>query len=63
MDYIKYIENYKKEFISFGVKEESEDYKLTNGKVNNEHDKTFRTIFDNKREVSKLIKDKNFFLN
>lgn len=25
--------------------------------MNNEHDKTFRTIFDNKDEVAKLIKD------
>ena len=57
--YRMYITYIKKEKVdnNWCVKEEAEKYELVTNKVNNEHDKTFRTIFNNKGEVSKLIKD------
>ena len=54
--YITYIKK-EKVYNNCDIREESEKYELIKNKVNNEHDKTFRTIFNNKGEVSKLIKD------
>lgn len=56
-DYLKYQEflNDSKKNKLCKLEEESEEYIVENEVINNEHDKIFRSILDNKREAVKFI--------
>ncbi len=56
-DYLKYqklLEGQREAIVNI-LREDEETYKLSNERINNDHDKVFRSVLDDKREVAKFI--------
>ena len=56
-DYLKYqklLEGQREAIVNI-LREDEETYKLSNERINNDYDKVFRSVLDDKREVAKFI--------